>query len=51
MQGGIHPDLPGIVLPRPPRRREGAACPTIHIHAFSPMEIMNGATRMGVSFA
>ena len=24
MQGGIHPDLPGLVLLRPPRRREGA---------------------------
>jgi FO synthase len=27
-----------------------AAAPDIHIHAFSPMEILNGATRMGISF-
>ena len=48
MQGGIHPDLPGdyyfevldAVLAR---------VPGMHVHAFSPMEIVNGATRMGIS--
>jgi FO synthase len=48
MQGGIHPDLPGTfyfdlldaVKARTPR---------MHIHAFSPMEIMNGSTKLGVS--
>jgi CofH subfamily radical SAM domain protein len=27
-----------------------AAVPVIHIHAFSPMEILNGATKLGISF-
>jgi FO synthase len=49
MQGGIHPDLPGtfyLDLLDAVKRR----VPGIHIHAFSPMEILNGATKMGVSF-
>ena len=49
MQGGIHPDLPGtfyldlldVVKDR---------APGMHIHAFSPMEILNGATKLGVSY-
>jgi FO synthase len=44
MQGGIHPDLPGTAyfdLAAEVRRR----CPDMHIHAFSPMEVMNGASR------
>src|SRR5205085_3552215 len=49
MQGGIHPDLPGDfyfdLLDAIRERVE-----VIHIHAFSPMEIMNGATRLGISF-
>jgi FO synthase len=48
MQGGIHPDLPGdyyfdaldAVLARVPH---------LHVHAFSPMEIVNGASRLGIS--
>ncbi|MFO7779765.1 MAG: bifunctional FO biosynthesis protein CofGH [Nitriliruptoraceae bacterium] len=48
MQGGIHPDLPGdyyfevldAVLGR---------VPGMHVHAFSPMEVVNGATRLGIS--
>ncbi len=48
MQGGIHPDLPGdyyfdildAVLGR---------VPDMHVHAFSPMEVVNGATRLGIS--
>ena len=48
MQGGIHPDLPGdyyfAVLDAVKAR-----VPGIHVHAFSPMEVVNGATRMGIS--
>ena len=50
MQGGIHPDLPGTAyldLAREVKRRQ----PGIHLHAFSPMEIVNGAARTGLSFA
>jgi FO synthase len=49
MQGGIHPDLPGsfyIDVVDAVKRRT----PDMHIHAFSPMEILNGATKLGVSF-
>jgi FO synthase len=48
MQGGIHPDLPGTAyfdLAAEVRRR----CPEIHVHAFSPMEVSNGAARTGLS--
>jgi FO synthase len=44
MQGGIHPRLPGSAyfdLARTVKR----AAPDIHLHAFSPMEIVNGAAR------
>ena len=47
MQGGIHPDLPGDAyfdLAAEVKRR----CPDIHVHAFSPMEVMNGASRTGL---
>ncbi|MGY1641531.1 bifunctional FO biosynthesis protein CofGH [Geodermatophilus sp. SYSU D00703] len=50
MQGGIHTDLPGTAyldLAREVKRRQ----PGIHLHAFSPMEIVNGAARTGLSFA
>src|SRR3954470_3813964 len=49
MQGGIHPDLPGTAyfdLAREVKRRQ----PDIHLHAFSPMEIVNGSARTGLSF-
>ena len=49
MQGGIHPDLPGTAyfdLAREVKRRQ----PDIHLHAFSPMEIVNGASRTGLSY-
>ncbi|MCK1795555.1 bifunctional FO biosynthesis protein CofGH [Streptomyces sp. XM4193] len=48
MQGGIHPDLPGTAyfdIVRAVKQR----VPDIHVHAFSPMEIVNGATRTGMS--
>jgi FO synthase len=47
MQGGIHPDLPGTAyfdLAAEVRRR----CPDMHVHAFSPMEVMNGSARTGM---
>ena len=47
MQGGIHPDLPGTAyfdLAAEVRRR----CPGLHVHAFSPMEVSNGAARTGL---
>ncbi len=48
MQGGIHPDLPGTAyfdIAAEVRRR----CPDMHVHAFSPMEVVNGASRTGLS--
>jgi FO synthase len=48
MQGGIHPDLPGTAyfeLAAEVKRR----CPRMHVHAFSPMEVMNGTSRTGLS--
>ena len=50
MQGGIHPDLPGSFYFDLLDAVKGAA-PDIHIHAFSPMEVLNGATKLGISFA
>jgi FO synthase len=47
MQGGIHPDLPGTAyfdIAAEVRRR----CPEMHVHAFSPMEVVNGASRTGL---
>jgi FO synthase len=47
MQGGIHPDLPGTAyfdLAAEVKRR----CPQMHVHAFSPMEVVNGAARTGL---
>jgi|RhiMetdeSRZDD1v2_1073273.scaffolds.fasta_scaffold01133_18 FO synthase len=49
MQGGIHPDLPGtFYFDLLDAIREAA--PDIHIHAFSPMEVLNGSTKLGISF-
>jgi FO synthase len=47
MQGGIHPDLPGTAyfeIASEVKRR----VPDLHVHAFSPMEVVNGASRTGV---
>jgi FO synthase len=49
MQGGIHPDLPGTFYFDLLDAVKDVA-PAIHIHAFSPMEVLNGATKLGVSF-
>jgi FO synthase len=48
MQGGIHPDLPATHyadLVRAVKTR----VPAMHVHAFSPMEIMTGAAKRGIS--
>ncbi|MFD0904544.1 bifunctional FO biosynthesis protein CofGH [Actinomadura sediminis] len=48
MQGGIHPDLPGTAyfdLAREVKRR----APGIHLHSYSPMEVVNGASRTDMS--
>jgi FO synthase len=44
MQGGIDPDLPGTAYPDLVRAVKRQA-PDLHVHAFSPMEIVNGAAR------
>jgi FO synthase len=49
MQGGIHPDLPGSFYLDLLDAVKGRV-PGIHVHAFSPMEVLNGATKMGISF-
>jgi FO synthase len=48
MQGGIHPDLPGTAYADLVQSVK-ARVPDMHVHAFSPMEIVNGATRCGLS--
>jgi FO synthase len=48
MQGGIHPDLPGTFYADLIRAVK-ARVPSMHVHAFSPMEIMSGAAKRGVS--
>ncbi|MFJ9040344.1 bifunctional FO biosynthesis protein CofGH [Streptomyces sp. NPDC102406] len=48
MQGGIHPDLPGTAyfdIAKAVKQR----VPGMHVHAFSPMEVVNGASRTGLS--
>jgi FO synthase len=49
MQGGLHPGLPGDFYFRLLEAVK-ARVPGIHVHAFSPMEVLNGATRLGISF-
>ncbi|HEX7716831.1 MAG TPA: bifunctional FO biosynthesis protein CofGH, partial [Marmoricola sp.] len=49
MQGGIDPELPGTAyfdLAAAVKKR----VPDLHVHAFSPMEIVNGSSRTGLSF-
>ncbi|MFF9329643.1 bifunctional FO biosynthesis protein CofGH [Streptomyces sp. NPDC014776] len=48
MQGGIHPDLPGTAY-FDIAKAVKARVPGMHVHAFSPMEVVNGATRTGLS--
>ena len=49
MQGGIDPELPGTAY-FDLAAAVKARVPEMHVHAFSPMEIVNGATRTGLSF-
>ncbi|MGH2724457.1 MAG: bifunctional FO biosynthesis protein CofGH [Actinomycetota bacterium] len=49
MQGGLHPSLPGDFYFRLLDAVK-ARVPEMHIHAFSPMEVLNGSTRLGISF-
>ncbi len=49
MQGGIDPQLPGTAyfdIAAAVKTR----VPGMHVHAFSPMEIVNGSSRTGLSF-
>ena len=48
MQGGIDPDLP-VTAYADLVRAVKAAVPSMHVHAFSPMEIANGVTKSGES--
>ena len=46
IQGGIHPDFNGqTYLDILAAAKAGA--PTIHVHAFSPLEVMQGAATLG----
>ncbi|MGZ5403388.1 MAG: bifunctional FO biosynthesis protein CofGH [Nocardioides sp.] len=50
MQGGIDPELPStgyVDLVRAVKQR----IPGLHVHAFSPMEVINGTARTGLSVA
>jgi len=48
MQGGIDPDLPGTAYADLARAVKAGA-PGLHLHAYSPMEVMNGVARTGLS--
>lgn len=48
MQGGIDPELP-VTGYADLVRAVKAKVPSMHVHAFSPMEISNGVTRSGMS--
>jgi len=48
LQGGIHPDYDGNTYLNV-LRAVRAAAPSIHIHAFSPLEVTHGASTLGLS--
>lgn len=50
MQGGIDPQLPGTAYFDLARAVKSGA-PDIHLHAFSPMEVVNGAARSNLSIS
>ncbi|MGL5823964.1 MAG: bifunctional FO biosynthesis protein CofGH [Nocardioides sp.] len=50
VQGGIDPELPSTGY-FDIARTIAEAAPELHIHAFSPMEVMNGVVRTGLSIA
>src|SRR5262249_58444950 len=47
LQGGIHPDYSGETYLAICRAIK-AAVPSLHIHAFSPLEITQGAATLGI---
>ncbi|ANK82843.1 MAG: 7,8-didemethyl-8-hydroxy-5-deazariboflavin synthase [Rhizobiales bacterium NRL2] len=50
MQGGIHPDYTGETYLEIARAVKRAA-PEMHVHAFSPLEVHQGAATLGVPLA
>jgi len=50
LQGGIHPTYTGETY-RSIVRAVKDACPDLHVHAFSPLEVTQGATTLGISIA
>jgi FO synthase len=48
LQGGIHPDYTGLTYLEICRTVKEAA-PDIHVHAFSPLEVWQGAGTLGIS--
>ncbi len=48
LQGGIHPSYTGDTYSSIVRAVK-AACPDLHIHAFSPLEIAQGAATLGMT--
>ncbi|QBD83329.1 7,8-didemethyl-8-hydroxy-5-deazariboflavin synthase subunit CofH [Ktedonosporobacter rubrisoli] len=48
MQGGIHPEYTGATYLQLARAVKGAL-PNMHIHAFSPLEVWQGAHTLGIS--
>ena len=47
LQGGIHPSYTGETY-RGIVRAVKDACPDLHVHAFSPLEVTQGATTLGM---
>lgn len=50
LQGGIHPTYTGKTY-RSIVRAVKDACPDLHVHAFSPLEVTQGAKTLGISIA
>jgi len=50
LQGGIHPTYTGETY-RSIVRAVKDACPDLHVHAFSPLEVTQGANTLGISIA
>ena len=48
LQGGIHPSYTGETY-RSIVRAVKQACPSLHVHAFSPLEVYQGASTLGMS--
>lgn len=48
MQGGIHPEYTGQTYVDICKTVK-AACPDMHVHAFSPLEVSQGAATLGIS--